>query len=234
MPLLPTIRQRVTNALRLPSRLYRNHSQKPEWRFLSNVAGVIHVGASVGQERALYNDFGLRVLWIEPIPTVFSELVKNIAPFPAQRGLNNLITADDGKEYELFISNNAGESSSLLQLSRHKDMWPEVAYTESINLRGLTLTTALKEAQISPDAYDALVLDTQGTELRILHGAQDLLPMFRYIKVEVPDFESYAGCCRIEHLSEFMLANGFHEVVRDAFSQKDGVGTYYDIVYQRS
>jgi len=221
-------------ALRLRSALYRNYAEKPELRFLSNIEGVIHVGASIGQERALYDAFGLRVLWIEPIPSVFAELVKNIAPFPKQRALNNLITADDGKEYELHISNNAGESSSLLQLSRHEEMWPEVTYTGSIKLRGLTLGTALKQAGFSPEQFDALVLDTQGTELRILQGARDLLPLFEYVKVEVPDFESYEGCCQIEQLSRFMTTNGFHEEIRDAFSQRDGVGTYFDIVYQRS
>ena len=50
-------------------------------RFLRKVSGVIHVGANAGQERELYAKFGLRVIWIEPIPEVFEKLKMNVAKF---------------------------------------------------------------------------------------------------------------------------------------------------------
>jgi 2-O-methyltransferase len=37
-----------------------------------------------GQERELYAAFGLRVVWIEPIPEVFESLKLNICPYPKQ------------------------------------------------------------------------------------------------------------------------------------------------------
>jgi FkbM family methyltransferase len=221
------------SALRRPSALYREHAQKPEWKFLRKIRGVIHVGANVGQERSLYDAFGLKVLWIEPIPSVFEQLVANIRSYPNQRAANYLIVAEDGKEYELHISNNAGESSSILRLAKHSEMWPEVAYTASIRIPGVTLGTALREQSVPPSEYDALVLDTQGTEYRILEGASALLPLFRYVKVEAPDFKSYEGCCQIEQLTAFMNTHGFMEEVRCAFSYREGVGTYFDVIYRR-
>jgi hypothetical protein len=80
---------------------------------------------------------------------------------------------------------------------------------------------------------DALVLDTQGSELMILRGGTRTLASVKYVKVEAPDFEAYKGCCQVRDLGEFLGHHGFVEHSRKAFAQKVGVGTYYDIVYKR-
>jgi hypothetical protein len=67
----------------------------------------------------------------------------------------------------------------------------------------------------------------------ILKGATTIPPQFRVVKVEVPDFESYTGCCRRSELSDFMSAHGFRERRRDEFDSIPGVGTYFDVLYQR-
>ena len=50
--------------------------------FLSQVSGVIHIGANTGQERHAYAAHD--VIWIEPIPDVFDKLLENIQDFPKQ------------------------------------------------------------------------------------------------------------------------------------------------------
>ena len=60
--------------------------------FLTKVRGVIHVGANDGSERYVYAEYGLKVIWIEPIPEVFQQLVENIRSFPDQKAINALIT----------------------------------------------------------------------------------------------------------------------------------------------
>lgn len=62
-------------------RLVEPSSSKSNNRFLREVEGVIHVGANSGQERGIYNRFGLRVIWIEPTPEIFMELRKNLRLF---------------------------------------------------------------------------------------------------------------------------------------------------------
>jgi hypothetical protein len=44
--------------------------------FLRKVNGLIHIGANIGQERAIYAEYDLRVAWIEPIPDVFERSAK--------------------------------------------------------------------------------------------------------------------------------------------------------------
>ena len=224
-PKIPTIRgiiRRIKAALR-----------KDPDRFLQHVSGVVHVGANAGQERDLYKDYGLRVVWIEPVPEVFRELLANIQDYPDQAAFQYLVTDKDGAEYAFHISNYAGVSSSILELKLHKDIWPEVAYDRTITLQSTTLASLLKRERINASDYDALIMDTQGTELLVLKGAIPILHAFRFIKTEVPDFESYAGCCQLKDIDAFVKQHGFQEISRHKFAERAEGGSYYDVVYER-
>ncbi len=101
-----------------------------EHSYLWKAHGIIHIGANAGQERELYAAFGLYVMWIEPIPEVFEALRLNISEFPKQRAYNYLVAGDDGKEYTLHIADNAGASSSTLDLSKHTAMYPQTGISD--------------------------------------------------------------------------------------------------------
>ena len=206
--------------------------ERREYRFLHHVGGIIHVGANTGQEAELYDSFGACVIWIEPIPEVFENLKQRITTFPRQTAFNYLVTDEDDKDCNLHIANNGGESSSILDLGGHSQMWPDVKYTQTITVKGITLGSLLARERIDVRRFDALILDTQGSELKILKGAASLLPNFRFVKVEVPDFESYKGCCQISELSSFMLSNGFSEHTRVPFIHTSNLGTYFDVIYR--
>ena len=207
---------------------------RAEHSFLGKVRGVIHVGANAGQERELYGAFGLDVIWIEPIPEVFERLQANISQFPKQRAFRYLVTDQVGKEHELHIADNSGASSSIFDFDKHVEMYPHIAYKGSITMRGTTLGSILTFEKVDIQQYDAVVLDTQGSELNILNSAEALLPNFRFVKVEVPDFESYKGCCQIAELSAFMFSQGFRERSRHPITHAPGIGTYFDVVYERN
>lgn len=202
-------------------------------QFLNHVSGVIHIGANVGQERHIYKHHGLMVLWIEPIPNVFLTLSKNIARFPNQHAIQALIADEDDMETQLHIANNNGASSSVLELKHHQDIWPEVKYESTIRCQCTTLQTLLQRERIAVSRYDALIIDTQGSELLVLQGAKRILSKFRYIKTEVADFEAYSGCCTTHDICTFMTSVGFSEMVRRPFAHHPKVGTYFDIVFQK-
>jgi len=202
-------------------------------RFLRKISGVIHVGANTGPERALYARNGLRVIWIEPIPEVFETLKANLVDFPEQSALKCLVTDQDNVEHRFHIASNDGHSSSILDLKLHKDIWPQVTYVRTITLRSKTLASLLKEEHVDTSNYDALVMDTQGSELLVLKGAVSILQNFLFIKSEVPDFESYAGCCQVSDIASFLAPHGYREFSRYKFAKHPSGGTYYDIVYKR-
>ena len=201
--------------------------------FLSQVRGVVHVGANLGQERERYGALGLAVLWVEPNPPVFSELQENIRAFPNQRAVQALVTDLDDQVLDFHVSNNHGASSSILPLADHRDIWPEVDFVSTLTLTSVTLATLYRREGIDPADYQALVMDTQGSELLVLRGAAPLLRHFRFIKTEVADFEAYAGCCQVTDLAGFLADHGFTEHTRHAFARRAAGGCYYDIVYQR-
>jgi FkbM family methyltransferase len=208
--------------------------QRDPNRFLQKVSGVIHVGANTGQERDLYQKHGLRVIWIEPIPEVFAALEANLEHFHGQRAVEGLVTDRDDAEYQFHVANNNGASSSILDLKEHKDIWPTVAYTKTIPLKSVTLASLLQRERLDPADYDALIMDAQGSELLVLKGAGPVLHNFKYIKTEVPDFESYAGCCQLIDIESFLTGRGYEEFARRRFATRAGGGSYYDIVYRRT
>ena len=202
-------------------------------RFLKQVRGVIHVGANEGQERDLYAQLGLRVIWIEPIPEVFAVLKTRLSGYASQLAFEYLVTDRDNSEHQFHIANNGGASSSILDLKLHKDVWPDIAYDRTVTMRGITLASLLKKEGFNPFDYPALVMDVQGSELLVLKGGETVLPAFRFIKTEVPDFEAYAGCCQLGDIEMFLKQRGFREFSRHRFASRPAGGSYYDIVYER-
>ncbi len=207
--------------------------RKPRDDFLHSVQGVVHVGAHIGQECTLYSEYGLRVLWVEPIAEVFDELVVNIAGFPEQRAILGLVTDQDDVEYDFGISSNRGGSSSVLPLARHREMWPSIEYVESRRMRGITLQSLFRRERLSARDYQALVMDVQGAELMVLKGAGDLLQNFRFVKAEAADFESYAGGARLDDLQAYLRNAGFAEIRRHRNAHDPAIGTYWDVVWER-
>jgi FkbM family methyltransferase len=219
-------------AARVIGWLTANVKRNPD-AFLADCRGVIHVGANSGQERDTYAGHDLSVIWIEPIPSVFAELQRNIEAFPRQHALQYLVTDADGKDYRFNVANNGGASSSIFEFGAHVDIWPDVHYVDSTTMRSQTLATVVDRERIDIAAYDALVMDTQGSELLVLKGASSLLGRFKWIKTEAADFESYVGCCLLANLTEYLAQHDFRVWTCTKFAKRAGGGSYYDVVYRR-
>ena len=200
--------------------------------FLGKSKGIIHIGANEGQERAQYAKHNHAVLWIEPIPESFARLKENIEPFPNQRAFRYLLAADSGT-YRLNISSNNGESSSILDLARHREVWPSVDYVSQIEMVAVTLPQLLATENIDVSAYDTIVLDTQGSELMILRGAAAVLNNFQYIRSEAANFESYAGGATVQQICGYLGGQGFRLRTSKQTMHKRGVGSYYELLFQR-
>lgn len=201
--------------------------------FLREVAGVIHVGAHTGQERYLYSQHRLKILWIEPLPELFATLTENIAAMPDQRAVCSLVTDADGEVYPFHVTSNAGASSSIFSLGLHKDVWPDVTETNELEMTSITLPTLLTNEGIDASDYDALVMDTQGSESLVLRGSETILRGFKYIKTEVADFAAYEGGCQLADIESYLSNFGFIEHVRKQIAPHPNGGAYYDIVYKR-
>lgn len=202
--------------------------------FLGEISGLIHVGANTAQERKHYHACGLKVIWIEADPAVFLDLRNNIAQFTEQQAFQALVTDHDGQDYDFHIANNAGASSSILEFHLHRDIWPQVDAVDRVRLRSVTLNSLMRAADVDMTAYQGLVLDTQGSELLVLQGAEPLLRHFKYIKTEAADFEAYRGGCLLADIDAFMQEHGFYECQRHVQQSHPNTGYYYNVLYKNA
>lgn len=198
--------------------------------FLLNCKCIVHVGANKGQERYLYERLNLRVIWIEALPNIYDELTKNLKSFKNQQAILSLLSSKSGETMHFNVAGNEGASSSIFDFAKHIEMWPDVRMTGRVELVSETLDDVIKE--VAP--VDAIVIDTQGAELLVLQGGLRVLQRVQYVMAEAADFDAYSGGCKLDELTDFMLAAGFVEVQRHIFASKDGLGNYYDVLWQRA
>lgn len=217
----------------------RGLSKIHEWknrrhdRFLRSCGTIVHVGANSGQERDHYEKFGLNVIWFEPIPEIFEQLLENIRPYGRQIAIRALLSDKVGTLVDFNIASNAGASSSILDLALHTGIWPEIKYIDRVQMVTSTLDAELVRAGIDADKVNALVLDTQGSELLVLKGAHDALRYAQYVKAEAADFEAYKNCTTLKGIDEHLTELGFSLVRKDEFARHPNGGRYFDLLFKR-
>ena len=176
-----------------------------------DIRGVLHLGASTGQERDAYDTYckGL-VIWVEAIPKVYLDLQQNIKSYPQQTAYNACLSNVDGDEVVFNVSNNESQSSSILELGVHALIHPEVHYIEQIAMKTQRVDTLLKDVDVS--TINFLNVDLQGAEHLAIEGMGDLIKNIDYALLEVNMKETYKGCMLVEELDYFMLQRGFERV----------------------
>jgi hypothetical protein len=72
--------------------------------------------------------------------------------------------------------------------------------------------------RIDVSAYDALIVDTQGSELLVLQGSETFLDRIRFVKTEAADFEAYENCATVDSIDQFLSGKGFRLIRKDKFA----------------
>lgn len=142
--------------------------------------GVFQVGASVGQELRYFQENGIqRGIFVEPLTKSFEALSLQCLAVPDYVAVNALCGSADGQPTEFFVASNNGESSSILEPSRHLDVYPHVTFNEKITMMQFSADSILTAVRHSnpevADGIDLLFMDVQGAEMHVLKGASRLL-----------------------------------------------------------
>lgn len=176
--------------------LFPRHNIKPK--------GVLHVGANVGEEAPVYDELGIKdVEWIEANPQLIRQLKINAGKY-GHKVWHALAGDVEGLEVELHISNNAGQSSSILEFGTHKIAHPEVHYVGKEIMKMVRL-----DQHGCWGGLDFLNIDVQGAELKVLKGMGGLLHQFKWAYLEVNKEELYKGCALVEDIDMYMIGFGF-------------------------
>jgi FkbM family methyltransferase len=171
--------------------------------------GILHVGANIGEEAEAYNAHGVEnVIWVEANESLMPILKENVFKYKGHKVLNACIGDIEGEEVMFHISNNAGQSSSYLELGTHKIQHPEVHYTEHVPMKTIRIDSIRQKF----DDFDWVSLDIQGAELKALRGMGDLLRQFRFVYSEVNRKEVYKGCALLPDMDSYLHKFGFKRV----------------------
>lgn len=180
--------------------LFARHNIRPK--------GVLHIGANIGEEAPVYESLGIKKqIWIEGNPEIFLKLKQNINHNPEAVALNYVI-GDENKPVTFHVANNAGQSSSVLELGYHKIDHPDVHFIDHFEAN----MHRIDSLELDLSGVDFLNIDLQGAELMALIGMGELLNGFKWAYLEVNKAEEYIGCPLIETLDRFMSGNGFRRV----------------------
>jgi FkbM family methyltransferase len=177
-----------------------------------NPRGVIHIGAHNAEEYSSYVDMGIEdVVWIEANPKIASQLAVRLQGDKNMKVVNALISDKNGEKLTLHVTNN-GQSSSILELGIHRNLFPYIHVVEDIELESKTLDTVVEEEKIDMSLFNFLSVDIQGAELLALRGATKALAFIDAINTEINTDYVYKECALLHEIDDYLSEFGFSRV----------------------
>jgi FkbM family methyltransferase len=174
--------------------------------------GIIHIGAHLMEERSDYLSHGLNnIIWVEANPKIYSNIEFINHENSNERVFNYAISNVDDVVVKFNITNN-GQSSSLLELDKHKIHHPHIHVSEIISVSSKRMKSLILENDININDYDFLNIDIQGAELLALKGFGDLLNGIKYIYTEINTNTLYKDCALVSEIDEYLASYGFKRV----------------------
>lgn len=175
------------------------------------IEGVVHVGANRGGEVATYKALGAtRIVLVEANPELARALEKTFAGDPAITIASVAAGEADGEAD--FHLTSFDQSSSLLKLKRHADIYPEIVASGTIRVPLRRLDGVLAGLGLGTARFDLLSLDIQGAELMALRGCPDLLARVSAVSCELCFEELYEGCALAPDIDAHLAKSGFARV----------------------
>ena len=130
--------------------------------------------------------------------------------------LNNLALGSKSTELK-FFENSCSDMSSFL--SPGKDHWGEIENVITVQVD--TVDRYCRQHSIRE--IDLLKIDTQGYDLEVLRGAEQMLSqsLIKSVLVEITFIEIYQGAPRFDEVLSFLLNSNFRLI------------SLYDVVFRR-
>lgn len=175
--------------------------------------GLIHIGAHNGSEVPDYIERRLFPIYlIEPLPEPFQEL--NIYRTQNNIKIDNFALGAGNQILEMFVADNDGQSSSILEPSIHLQEAPDINFVSKISVQVKRLDSLIEIKH----SYKFWILDVQGYELEVLHGAGECLRYVDYIYIEVNRKKTYKDCVLVNELDDFLNYYGLKRVLTRWFN----------------
>ena len=192
---------------------------------------VLHVGAHHGEEHEDYLKIGAKPIYVEANPEVFEVLKEKLSN---QNCFLHNVAISNKNDKSLFYITSNDQSSSLLKLKKHKEIYPKIHETKTITVDCITIDNLIKKYNYD---IDLLYMDIQGAELLALKGATYLLSSNKLccIYTEINFVELYEDCVLIDELDDFLNSFGFKRIhTKCPFSKSWGDAFYINTSYKNN
>ena len=125
---------------------------------------------------------------------------------------NYIITDKDYSEVILYKANDTA-SSSILDIARHSEVYPDISYITKAKSKSITIDTFFDIKGIRSDEYNFLNIAIQGAELIALRGATNYLKYAKAIYIKIHEIELYKNCPYVKDIDDFLKEYNFTRVI---------------------
>lgn len=173
-----------------------------------DIRTIYVVGAHRYQEQHLFNRLFPnleRIYLFEPLKELAQALMR-IEAADSRVRIFPFALSDQSGEQDFYVTNNDGESSSLLRLGTHREIFPHVKEVRVTKVQCRTLDQVIQEYKLPMP--DLLLLDVQGAEYKILSSVS--APVKRHIQVlyvEASLEEVYQGARCLDDLTSLLAGS---------------------------
>ncbi len=172
-------------------------------------------------------------LFIEALPDVCVKLEKNVNIFNEKyntnyKCINALVTDKENEKYPFYIFSNNGESSSIFKPNDKNWLWKDVNVSQITELSSVTMKHIIEKNNWNNKKFD-VILDVQGSELKVLKGFKSYINNMDYLTVEISKKEFYVGGVLFEELNNFLLEQGF-TYIKKLYGHDD----HCDVLYKKN
>lgn len=188
-------------------------------KFNLEINGIVHVGGCKGEELFSYMKNNIKnVILIEANPELIRTLKIKKFIFHYIFKMNLSVESfaayfEDNLELDLNITNNL-QSSSILKLSKHSELYPDIKVDKKIKVKTNTINK-LFDKKYEIKNYNFLNLDIQGAELDALKGADEILDKIDAIYTEINFDELYQGCAQAEQIDNYLKEFKFQRILTE-------------------
>lgn len=172
-----------------------------QWCGTASIRGVVHIGGHTGEEANNYNYAD--VVWVEAHPEYYKRMVSHISAYGQHHHVNACLS--DTEEVVQFWVTADEFASSFLHPGYHQVQNPHAPVVDSLSLQTERFDTLWPRMGYDKLDINMAVVDTQGSELKVLKGMGDFLGQFDIIVTEystVPNF--YIGGAMLEDLDAYL------------------------------
>lgn len=184
---------------------------------------ILDVGANDGGYGKMLRQggYGGAILSYEPLAEAHAKLVNAAARDAGWQVAPRMAIGASQGEVEINVAGNSTSSSILPMQRLHESAAPESRYVRKEKVP-MSRLDAFNHPFIEDGKQLLLKIDTQGYEMPVLEGAENLLPRIHGIQLELSLVPLYAGQILYKEMIEWLAGKGFELWgVMPGFSDQD-------------